>query len=463
MRDLALVGFLLALIVLGFRRPFLFVLAYAYVDIVSPQRLAYYLLNAVPVSLICVLLAVGGWVVADDKRGARFGVRQSIMLILLLYCFWTTLTADFPVEALTKWGWVWKAMAFAIFLPLTLRTRLRIESMALFLVLSASSIIVVGGIKTIISGGGYGVLNLMIADNSGLYESSTISAVSVAIIPIVLWLARHGTIYPRGRLVSLYATGLVFACLLVPVGTQARTGIICIGVLAVLMLRSVRRRMLYIAGIAVAVAIAVPLLPASYTQRMDTIQGYKADSSASTRIAVWKWTLDYVGHHPFGGGFEAYRQNRLVIDEVKTTDSAGGETVSTTQAFDAGRAYHSSYFEMLGEQGWPGLILWLMLHALGIVRMEVVRRRWARDTGDHDAWIAPLATALQHAHLIYLVGALFVGIAFQPFIYMLVGLEIGFDAFLRRTRAPAKIGFTRPSTNPKVQPPKPVLPLSASS
>ncbi|GGE91691.1 putative O-glycosylation ligase, exosortase A system-associated [Sphingomonas prati] len=453
MRDLGLIGFLTALILFGFRRPFLFVLAYAYVDIVSPQRLAYYLLNSVPVSLICVALAVLGWAVADDKSGARFGIRQSLMLTLLLYCFWTTLTADFPVEALTKWGWVWKAMAFAIFLPLTLRTRLRIESMALFLVLSASSIIVVGGIKTVVSGGGYGVLNLMIDNNSGLYESSTISAVAVAIIPLILWLARYGTIYPRGKLVTAYAAALIFACLLIPVGTQARTGIICIAALAVLMLRSVQRRVLYVAGIAVALSIAVPFLPESYTQRMDTIQGYKADNSASTRIAVWKWTLGYVGQHPFGGGFEAYRQNRLVIDEVKTTATADGTSTSTTQAFDAGRAYHSSYFEMLGEQGYPGLILWLTLHALGLIRMEVLRRKYARAP-DEDGWIAPLATALQHAHLIYLIGALFVGIAFQPFIYMLVGLEIGFDAFLRRTRSPAKVGFARPA--PKVRKPQPV-------
>ena len=38
MRDLAFIGFLLALFGLGFRRPFLFVLAYVYIDVVAPQR-----------------------------------------------------------------------------------------------------------------------------------------------------------------------------------------------------------------------------------------------------------------------------------------------------------------------------------------------------------------------------------------------------------------------------------------
>ena len=58
MRDIAFVAFLATLLLLAIRRPFLFVLAYAYIDIVAPQRLSYYLLNSVPVSLLVAGLAV---------------------------------------------------------------------------------------------------------------------------------------------------------------------------------------------------------------------------------------------------------------------------------------------------------------------------------------------------------------------------------------------------------------------
>ena len=174
MRDLVFVGFLLALFGMGFRRPFLFVLAYVYIDLVSPQRLTYLLLNSVPISLIAVVLAWGGWLIADDKRDTRVAPRQLMLLALLVYCAITTRSADFPIDAVGKWDWAWKALAFAIFLPLTLRTKLRIEALLLFMILSAASIIIVGGIKTIFSGGGYGELNLIVTSNSGLYEGSTI-------------------------------------------------------------------------------------------------------------------------------------------------------------------------------------------------------------------------------------------------------------------------------------------------
>ncbi len=189
MRDLFLIGFLFSLFAMGLRRPFLLVLAYIYIDIVSPQRLTYYLLNAVPISLIAVVSAVMAWVLVDDKRDSRFTVRQGAILMLLIYCGLTTFFgADFPTEALQKWDWVWKALAFAVFLPLTLRTRLRIEALLLFMILSLASIVIVGGIKTLFSGGGYGELNLMVTNNTGLYEGSIISAVAISAIPVILWL-----------------------------------------------------------------------------------------------------------------------------------------------------------------------------------------------------------------------------------------------------------------------------------
>ena len=170
MRDLAFVGFLVALFGLGLRRPFVFVLGYAYIDIVSPQRLSYYLLNAVPISLIFFVAAVLGWLVADDKRGVRIAPRQIVLMLLLGWAAFTTAHADFPVEALDKWDWVWKSLIFAIFLPFTLRTRLRMEALLVFMIVSAASIIIIGGIKTLASGGGYGALNLGLSNNSGLYE-----------------------------------------------------------------------------------------------------------------------------------------------------------------------------------------------------------------------------------------------------------------------------------------------------
>jgi probable O-glycosylation ligase (exosortase A-associated) len=436
MHDIPFLVFLGAMFALGFARPFLFVLTYAYIDIVSPQRLTYVLLNSVPISMIAVVLALGGWLAVDDKKNLSVAPRQWMILALLGYCAWTTVHADFPLEALSKWEWVWKALAFAFFLPFTLRTRLRIEALLLFMTLSAASIIIVGGIKTAAGGGGYGSLNLMIDNNSGLYEGSTISTVAICIIPLILWFTKHGTIFKPDWKVKTFCYALVFACCLIPVGTSTRTGLLCIALLAVLSLRAVKRPLLYVGAVAALGVMAVPFLPSSFTERMGTIKNYKGDSSASTRVAVWNWTMDYVKTHPMGGGFEAYRQNKFQYEKVEAVGEGNNVTLKTSVEKDQARAYHSAYFEMLGEQGWFGLALWLVINLAGLFRMEVLRQRYKKAEGE-DAWIAPLAGALQSGHIVYLLGAAFIAIAFQPFVYMLIGAQIALDSYCAKKRAAA--------------------------
>ena len=443
MLDLALLGFIGLFLAFGLKRPFLWVLAYIYIDIVAPQKIGWGIIQSIPVSLIAFLAAFAGWLLLDSKQGSRFTFRQVLIAALLVYCGWTTLGAQFQDAAWTKWAWVWKALLFALFLPLTLRTRLRLEAAALIMVLAIGTIIINGGIKTLGGGGGYGTLTLLVQEDSGLYEGSILSAAAISTIPLVLWLARHGTIFRPDWMVKLFAAGLVFACLLIPVGTAARTGLVCIAVLAVLVLRSSRHRLLYAGLAGVALVVAIPFLPASYVQRMGTISNHEGDESASTRVEVWKWTMDYAAQHPFGGGFDAYLGNSFTYKTRKVSGTGSNQTVEYETVTDGQRAYHSSFFEMLGEQGYPGLALWLWLQLLGVWQMERIRWRFAARAGGRDSWQWGLATALQQGQIVYLVGAAFVGIAFQPFIFMLVGLQCALWSYVRRTE-----GAERPVPRP---------------
>ncbi|AOL93527.1 DUF5935 domain-containing protein [Porphyrobacter sp. LM 6] len=432
MLDLAFLAFIGYVLVLGLRRPFLWVLLYVYIDILAPQRIGYAIITSIPLSLIAFAAAFGGWLAFDRKRGARLTARQGLLALLLVYCWWSTGHADFPVDAAVKWDWVWKALLFAIFLPLTLTTRVRIEALALALLLSVSTIVIGTGMKTVLGGGGYENLKFFVNDNSGIYESSTLATVAIGLIPLIWWFVRHGTLFRPHWMVTAFAAALTFACLLVPIGTEARTGLLCIAALGVLMLRYTKRRLLFIVGAGALGLAALPFLPQSYYERMATIAEPGGDESASTRVAVWEWTLDYVASKPFGGGFDAYRSNRFsYVMPVKQVD---GNTTSVTyqEVVDEGRAFHSSIFEMLGEQGWPGLIIWLSLHALGLWQMERIQRRWRSREDEAERWIAPFAAALQMGALIYLVGALFQGIAYQPVMLMLVGLQIGLHSYCQR-------------------------------
>jgi putative inorganic carbon (HCO3(-)) transporter len=71
MRDLFFVGYIGLLMLLAFKRPFLFTLLYAYIDIVAPQRLSYFMLNSLSISLVAFSLAVLGFLVSDAMSEYR--------------------------------------------------------------------------------------------------------------------------------------------------------------------------------------------------------------------------------------------------------------------------------------------------------------------------------------------------------------------------------------------------------
>ena len=70
--DILFAGFLLGLLVIGLRRPFIWVLAYIYVDIFTPQRINNGMLASVQPSLIFFVASVLGWLALDHKASNKF-------------------------------------------------------------------------------------------------------------------------------------------------------------------------------------------------------------------------------------------------------------------------------------------------------------------------------------------------------------------------------------------------------
>ena len=90
MLDLALFLFVMAMFALGFRRPFVWVLAYLYIDILAPQKIGWAITSALPISLIAFCAAFAGWLLTDSKKGARLalvgpnGIGKTTLLRMLI-------------------------------------------------------------------------------------------------------------------------------------------------------------------------------------------------------------------------------------------------------------------------------------------------------------------------------------------------------------------------------------------
>jgi probable O-glycosylation ligase (exosortase A-associated) len=413
LRSLYISAVFLAFVVLGAATPFIYSLGYIWVDTFRPQELSYFFLNQIPVSLIMAALAIGSYVLIDRRSPAPVTIHTILTILLGI---WVTITTIFfavaPDTVWVKWDWAFKTIMFSAFIPLVFRSKIQIEAFLGIYIFSAAVHIVPVGLKTMINGGGYGQELGVVGGNSLFSEGSTLAAASLVLIPVTLYLRKHSQILPQWKIVKLGYLALIAVMLAAAIGTYARTGLIGIIVLiAALWLRSDRK----ILGALVAAAIAMSVMAftsTAWNERISTISDYQSEDSALGRILVWQWTLQFVATHPAGGGFNSYQ-----INEVRFPPNAYNPEGEIAR----GKAFHSIYFEVLGEHGWPGIILFGGLALTSLISLQNVVRR-VRLTPEL-ASCRDLAFALQVSLVVLLACGLFIGVAFQPMLYYLFALS----------------------------------------
>jgi probable O-glycosylation ligase (exosortase A-associated) len=426
MQSLFLSAVFVGLMVAGFSAAFATALGFVWVDIVGPQHLAYSIINEKPLSFIAAVMTLMLFVAKDRKAPPKFGAILTLIALFAIWITFTTFMSDFPTRAWAKWDWASKVLIFALLIPYIFRSRVQIEALILICVFSTSTIICSAGVKTVLGGGGYGSLAVMGTGNSGLSESSTLAVVCVMLIPLTSFLMRHSLIFPKSMLTRGLFWGIIVLSLATVVGTTARTGIIAVAVMCLVSMLQSKKKLWWIAGLALA-AVVVMNLDLSATRwgnRMSTIETYSADSSAMGRIKVWEWTIDYVRSNPLGGGFDAFLHNRIL------GVTSEGETEYFPEGQIGGKAFHSIYFEVLGEQGMVGFAMYFLMIGLALLKLMKLKKTWKNDPG--LGWIADLANALMTTILVFLAGGSFVGIAYQPYIFYMLTLTVAIDQYAAR-------------------------------
>lgn len=417
-RSLFLLIAYVALVGLGLAAPFVFTLGYIWVDLFTPQSIAYFFLNQFPCALVMGVAALGSYILVDRRSPPRLPLSCVLTLALAIWCTVTLLWAVVPDPAWDKWSWAFKTVVFSAFIPFVIRSRIQIEAFLLVYVFSLAGNLVPYGIKTAISGSGYGRNLGLVAGNSGLSEGALLATAAVSVIPIAIYAARHSLLLPKHPLTKALMLLVVVVAVFTTVGTYERTGLVGLAVFGVaFFIKSKRKILTACFGIALALGFAYHSSSA-WDKRMQTIGAYDEENSALGRLLVWQWTLNYTLDHPLGGGFEAYRIDRIEFPDNNKT------------AF--GIAFHSMYFEMLGEQGWIGLTLYLAIIAISFVQLWRVER-YARRIPDL-AWCADLASSLLVMLAVLVTCGAFIAVAYRGMNFYTFAISTSLSEYVRRVQ-----------------------------
>ena len=421
MSDIYVALVYVSFMILGASAPFVAALGYVWTDTFYPQYLST-LVALIPSSMVMGAAAVGLYVVIDRRAPPRLTAQTVLTLCFGLWCTATLLWAEAPDLAWLKWDWAFKTVMFSSILPLVIRSRVQIEAFIQVYMAALMIHILPVGTKTLLSGSSYGRALGIIRADMGLNETSTLSAVSVAIIPLLVYASRYSILigFRQVRILGYFAL-VGFACF-AALGTYARTAIFGFAVVGIHLFLESRRKGLFIFGAVAVVSVVLGYTASSWTDRIATTADYASEGSALGRLLVWQWTIGYVMTHPFGGGF-----TNFVINSITFVGDDGSMNVVR------GKAYHNIYFEILGEHGFPGLIIFLSIVFLS-VRSALRTIRQTKGV-EHLIWLHRLTRASLASLLTVLVCGSFIGVAFQSFLWYFLMLPLCLSQYLARVTA----------------------------
>jgi len=402
----------LFIFVSGFENPAIFFIGYLWTSVLYPTA---FVTTFVPLSMIFGISWLIGYFFIDKSNTGKLPLVFYLTIAFAVWITFTTLTAAMPVPAWSKWNWAIQSILITVACPLLIRTRAQIETAFIAALSAFSAHVMTGGIKSLLGTAGYDRLGRLMMSNNWLGETSTLALAAVITIPMTYYVIKHSVIFEsyRGRLLFIaFCCYTVFAVECV-IGTSARTGVITFGALLLFGVKSIFRKILVIAGAVGLFYVAQPYLNDKSMSRFSTIATYQTDSSAATRLAVWQWAMRYVEEHPLGGGFTIFTTSSITYQAADN----GGRIVSI---HETNRAAHSIYFEVLAEQGYPGEFLFLAILVSGLWGTWWISRMRPGET--EHAWIVPFGRVLFVCITLFCFGAAFVGIAYQPLVYLFLGL-----------------------------------------
>jgi probable O-glycosylation ligase (exosortase A-associated) len=282
-------------------------------------------------------------------------------------------------------------------------SRQRIHLLVWVVVASLGFYGVKGGLFSILTGGiwrVWGPLASFIGDNNALALALLMT------LPLIRHLQTVSTwIWVR---VGLWiAAGLTVVAIF---GTYSRGGVVGLAVMLPVLLLKGRQRLISVLAVVAVLAAALQLMPSNWFTRMASIAQFDTDLSMRGRTEAWSFAFRLALDHPImGGGFRVFLNEDLFRSYVP-------------QAL-TNRNFHSIYFEVLAENGFIGLILFLGLGA------STMMTTWRIDrlTRGHQqlAWANSLARMIQVAVFGYAVGGLVLNFGFFDFYYTLVALAVG--------------------------------------
>lgn len=384
MRDIPLLLGFLIMTPMIMTRPYLGVLAWCWTALLVPNTYIYGFASAIRFNLWIALVTLLAWPFASKPKAIPLNATSILLGSLLI---WATISSVFSVAPLasdtwTQWEQFVKTLVLSLAVMAFIRTRTRMIAILFAIALSMGFHGILEAGKFVLTAGGHKIWG---PGNSIIGDNNAFALAIIMTIPVLVYLYMQF----RHVLLRLMLGGSVFLLILTVIGTRSRGGFIGMLVLGFWIFVTTRKKLAFIAVAFPLALLALALAPDTWFDRMQTIEDVSQDSSFMGRVIAWKInTLAAIEHPLTGAGFHSTQDLAVwkhLSQNFSSLDMIPTRRPDTVMA----HAAHSIYFQVLGDLGFVGLGLYLLLLAAAWRNASLAIKnalanpevRWAHDLG----------------------------------------------------------------------------------
>ena len=399
MRDMVLAPLIVALAAYGLLHPWVGILGWTWLSLMNPHALSWHM-SQLPVAATMAIATLLGVLLTRDRR-AFFVTRETVVLMLFMLWMCITLPFSFHFEpSFGLWNRVMKIDLMVLVATVVLYSKKHTTALVWVLVGSIGFYGIKGGIFTLLTGGSYRVWG---PSGSYIEGNNEVALALVMIIPLMrfLQLTTESVWVKRGLFWSM------LLCAAAALGSHSRGAFLAILAMALVFWWRNDRKFIGAVLMLVAGIALLSFMPAEWWTRMETIGTYKEDASANGRINAWWMAWNLAKSNLLGGGFMVYEPDMFARYAPDPLDI---------------HAAHSIYFMVLGEHGFIGLFLFLLLwfsvwFSAGHLRVQGKKL-------PQTLWLSHLGAMCQVSLAGYAVGGAFLSLSYYDLPYNVLVLVV---------------------------------------
>jgi len=399
-RDILITAMVFGSLLLILRKPYIGILVWSWLSYMNPHRLSWGFAYDMPFAQIVAITLFTSIIFSKDRKSVPLNGLTIAWGAFLLWMTLTTVVALYPDIATTYYIRILKIQLITFLTILLITDQERLNKLIWVVVLSIGFFSIKGGVFTILSGGGFRVWG---PPGSFMEENNALALATLMMLPLMYYLYKIS----KEKWVKYFLIFGMASSFCSAIGSQSRGALLAVlAVAGFFWLKSSSKLATGFLIILVGLS-GFNFMPDSWFDRMSTIETFDEDASAMGRINAWEYSINIANDRLTGGGLKAWTYETFSKYAPNPLDV---------------HAAHSIYFGVLGDHGWPGLTLYLLVLMLTWRSLSKIIKSTKGIEGALE--VNTLAKMIQVSLIAFLTGGAFLSLPYFDLPWLFVALTL---------------------------------------